>query len=536
MQKNGKIFKINHLFLLCTIGIIFMGCKNSEKKKQDEVDYQNAKEEAVVIPEKVTLIGNSASPRPLRNMAFVDYSYFYGGNHEDTSKEVLNSDKGSMNITLGAIEQPQIVEVFAIGDDNLYNTRLFVTPGDSLSFEAKNGKFVFSGQNSPHYNFFTELDSTSNEWAENGFQGNIDEYKRAISKIHERRKKTLKNYLKQYPSLSQEFITQVRAELEFEYLYNLMHPRSIKSDIPNVYLNDMNGIISTISNQNNTNEDVINLRTYFDNIDIEEFNRPDLINNDYFKRSLISFIRYYFVPTQYLNYTEENFNAELKYIKENLDKDLKDFAIGKVIEDYYNKGFGQGQQDKEVLESEIARYKERSLKPSYVKAITKIEQDLNLNNIKLPAVTMNEKLIDLNGDTLTLGDVFDMTEHKIKAINFWGPLCTPCETDIRKSKVFKERMSTEENMEFIYISVIENEKAREWKKRSEALKNYLNTEHQYKMLDVKSSVLLDFLKVSNNKSVMIPKFSIIDAQERILQNNAPKPSDSLAFTRSLKGI
>ena len=534
-KKRKKSTVISFIFL-CQMVILLLGCENHTKKNKGASTKPIINNESIITPEKVTLIGNSDDPLPLRNIAIVNYSYFFGTNHQNISKEVRGKDKDSLNIDIEALEQPQIMEVFAIGEDKFYNTRLFITPGDSLSFRINNGKITFSGKNAAHYNFFTKLDSSRYVYAENGFHGNIDEYKRNTEAIYTRRKVKFENYLKQYPDISQEFTTQVRAELKFEYLYNLINPRSIKSKIPGTYLNDLDGIISTITKRGNNNEGLLNLEAYLDDTNLEEFNRPELLNSDYFKRSLIAFIRHYFLQTEYLDYTEENFNAELNYIVENLEGELEDYAIGRLISDYYDKGFGQGEKDRSFLKTKIASYKKRYLKPSYLNTITEIEQYLKSNNLNIPVSALNEKVIDLDGDTLKLREVFDTTANKLKVLNFWGPICTPCENDIKKSKAFKDRISIRKNLEFIYISVIDNETFEEWKKRTKSLENQLNTEYQYKMINAKKSKLLDFLKVRNNDEIMIPKYSIINTQGKVIFNNLPKPSDSLAFRRALLEI
>ena len=56
------------------------------------------------------------------------------------------------------------------------------------------------------------------------------------------------------------------------------------------------------------------------------------------------------------------------------------------------------------------------------------------------------------------------------------------------------------------------------------------------MINAKKSKLLDFLKVRNNDEIMIPKYSIINTQGKVIFNNLPKPSDSLAFRRALLEI
>ena len=68
------------------------------------------------------------------------------------------------------------------------------------------------------------------------------------------------------------------------------------------------------------------------------------------------------------------------------------------------------------------------------------------------------------------------------------------------------------------------------------LKDYLLTEHQYKFLNPMSSSLLKFLKVRKNNTIEIPRYVIIDVENKIMLNNAPRPSDSVVFKMALDKI
>ena len=57
-----------------------------------------------------------------------------------------------------------------------YNLQVYVTPGDSISFEIKNKDIFFKGKNAAHYNFFKEMKTL--DLVRPYFYGDLDEYKK----------------------------------------------------------------------------------------------------------------------------------------------------------------------------------------------------------------------------------------------------------------------------------------------------------------------------------------------------------------------
>jgi len=170
----------------------------------------------------------------------------------------------------------------------------------------------------------------------------------------------------------------------------------------------------------------------------------------------------------------------------------------------------------------INEYKEKFTKPSYKEKMAEFEESLDNFNFKLTKDALKSYLINPIGDTTNLGEIFKRTTRKIKVIDFWASWCPPCITEIKNAKYFKNKLANKDNVEWIYISIDRDHE--NWLKTSLELQEYFNTENQYYLLGGKNSSLGRSLKVNG-----IPRYVIFDSQEKIILDNAPRPSDSLVF-------
>lgn len=126
----------------------------------------------------------------------------------------------------------------------------------------------------------------------------------------------------------------------------------------------------------------------------------------------------------------------------------------------------------------------------------------------------------------------EQTAGKIRYVDFWATWCHPCIADFKVTKDFKRRLSSEANVDFIYISV---ENADHWKENSNLLKEFLVSEHQYRFLEVEDSRMLPFLKVRRASGIIsLPKYTVIDEKGEIISANAPRLADSVGVKKLLK--
>lgn len=515
-MKHNKLLYITTLLLLFSL---LFACK----KDKTTTSVSTKQTSATKTYKPIVIRGTSKDKKALEYFNILNYSYLYGTNHKGQNKKVYDS---VYNNTLDSIENPKIIELMSFGDD-FYNTRVLVSPGDSITFTTKKGQLQFSGKNASHYNFYTALDSLKLKWPT--FKNNIKQYKDSCSYVYNAKKLFYKSYVKNNV-VSNNFKSLVSQEIEYEYLYNLMAPRNIKSECTVSYFNNTESVFSTVNKPEKLNsEEIFNPKEYFNNVTIADFKKPELINNDYFKRSLTDFIRHYFVTYDYLDYSEKTFVKEKDFIEKNLDGELKHFAISRLIYDYYKKGFGNSKTNVDILNKVINEYKPLLKNASYVNELTAIQEKTKLLNLELPSIVLDEKLLTIKGDTIQLKDILKQSEGKAKIIDFWASWCSPCITEIKKSSSFKNNLSKEQNVSWIYISIDKNKK--QWLQKSKTLESKLESKQQYLLLNSKYPKLLKYLRIET-----IPRYSILNKNNEVILENAPRPSDSINFKRIINKI
>lgn len=527
MNKLHLIF----FFTFCLVS----SCKSTTESEIDEYDDISIQDADLKASNSVVLIGETDDKKAFDFINILDFSNFFAGRSNYQKELNLNN---SQSIRLDSVKSPRIIEIMMFGENGkFYNSRMFISPGDTIQIQIKNGLLKFDGINAVEHNFYLELDSLYNQWTKNGYNGNINDYKTKSVALEKKREEFFKNYIKEHPEVSKEFVNQVQSELKFEYLYNLVAPRSIKVEGTNTFINNLQGIVSTLENESNIGDgEMIDFEKYFDNITIEEFDQPQLINNDYYKRSLIQLIRHYFTNQQYIDYNEENFETELNYIKNNLKGEIAKYATGRLIHDFFQKGFGQDEFTKKRMQNEIDNFQSQELQPSFRLIADEIENKLEVINTTITETILDEKLIDIYNDTITLRTV--LTNNKnLKLLNFWAfeDRCEPCVLGIKASKSLKQKLNKNDNIEWIHIS-IENNKDK-WLNDIDKLEDFMLGSPQYKVAeDMMRSKLLKYFRIRDNQIIELPRYTLIDYDGTVLLNNAPRPNDSTAFYKAFDKI
>ncbi|WP_405564082.1 TlpA family protein disulfide reductase [Polaribacter sp. Asnod6-C07] len=502
-SKNSFLHKtkyIYYFFLIC-----ILACKS------ENLDIKNPQIQTVKIN------GTSDEKGFNINITIQDDSLLYVTRFKDIKKEV-NGD--AITRTLQNIKNPKLLEFNSFGENTYYRTRIIVTPGDSVSYTLKNGKLEFTGKNQEHYNFYLEMDRDYDAWSKlylNKYNPDFKKYKHQCDSLYNKRLTFFNNYVKNHPTVSEEFKKIIQNDLRLEYLVNVIRPRSeIQSSWSVNTIEDINSIYERADKQEG---DFFDINGYLNNITLEDVNKPEYISYLYFQMSIVPLIRQYFVKSNEIPFSIASFKEELAFLKKNFDQSIVDYATGDLIRDYFNQGFGKDKNTAEFMKNTIKVYKESIKVASTIQTMEDIEQELNTTNKKLPK-ELNELVINLSKDTINFN--YNLRQKKIKVIDFWASWCQPCIEEIIISKDKREQIASKYNVDFLYLSI--DRDTQKWIDKSIDLYEFLPDIKQFKTIDFKKSKLIKFLNLRSSVGITIPRYVILDENNMIIDNNAPKPS------------
>ena len=500
MKKNY------YLFILC-----FLACK-SELKEKEEL--------ATKTPQiqNVKIIGTSDEETFDKSITFHDESLFFVGRFKNIKKEINDNSK---TILLEKIESPKLLEVNSFGKNKYYRTRIIVSPGDSVRYTLKKGKLEFTGKNQDHYNFYLEMDRDYDAWSQlylNKYNPDFKKYKRQCDSLYIKRLNFFNDYLKKHPTVSDEFKKIIKDDLRFEYLVNIIRPRAETQSSWSV--NTSEDLISIYERGDRQEGDFFDINGYLNNITIEEVNQPEYINYMYFQMSIVALIRQKFVKSSEIPYSIASFKKESTFLKENFNQKIVDHAMARLILDYFNQGFGKDSNTAEFMKMTIREYKKSIDDSNIINVMEDIENELNIINKEVPK-ELNELVLNLSKDTINFS--YALQQKKVKIIDLWASWCQPCIEEIIISKGKRERISSEHNVEFLYLSL--DKDTQKWIDKSVDLYQFLPNGKQFKILNQKKSKLIKFLNLKASYGITIPRYVILDENNIIIDNNAPKPSN-----------
>jgi hypothetical protein len=411
-----------YVFGLCLIAIC-LGCKKEiDRKRNNLTDINDAK-----ISEKsngkVIITGTSDDPIALEYINIINNAYLFSKNDKTLKKYILND---TINIEIDLIFKSQSFDILIFGNSSFYRSKIYIGPGETVSFKIRKNKLLFHGKNSAYNNFYILLAENTSDYQNTPYKGNIQNYKKNINEVYNEKLSFLNKYSNN-EQLSKEQAMLLRDMLKYEYLNNLINPISVFDEKSNRYIRTQEGVLPLIENEYNYENQLFNFYDYVDEVKIEDFKKPNMLNNSSeFKNSFDAFIRYYFASNDYLNYTKESFLQQKQFIQENFDDELECYAIARMLREYDVRGFGYSTENSQLIKNTIAEYDSFfSKKPSYKNTMDGIKSSLNSFNFKLSDLALDTKLMGRYGDTTTLNEIFNRSSKRIRVIDFWASWCPP---------------------------------------------------------------------------------------------------------------
>ena len=276
---------------------------------------------------------------------------------------------------------------------------------------------------------------------------------------------------------------------------------------------------------------------FLDTISLQSFNRSDLINNDYFKRSLKTYLKNFVIPLDTMLNEKDSFSLKKNKIRAQLQGPVQYLAIIYLLKEYRAIGFGNDTHTKGLFLAEIEDFKNKELLPSYIKEIESLKNDLELSQTTIPKEVLIEKLRTSTGETITLEELIKRNNTKNTLLSFWSFNDNSTLSEMVNSKAYSDGLLQNNELSIIYISLDKTQD--KWSSVVHNLGEYTSANQHYRIGKKSHSFILKyFFKLPDFKNhwIYVPKWSILDGDNSVFLMNAPNPKDSLVFKGLLHKI
>ncbi|MBO9683990.1 MAG: TlpA family protein disulfide reductase, partial [Flavisolibacter sp.] len=246
------------------------------------------------------------------------------------------------------------------------------------------------------------------------------------------------------------------------------------------------------------------------------------INNELF----IDAVDYVFFGEVYLEYflpknnkaikTVENYLSLKNMIEKQFDGKLEEFWKSLLVRSqYFNKPAVYIAREDSVTNVILASIKDSAARHSLARFV------FNHANRNEDAVK-KLKIVDLNNNVKTIGQVIDEDAGVVKVIDFWASWCVPCIKEGKKLEELKDKLG---NVKVIKISVDEEEK--DWRQAVE--KHGYSAQRQYLIPNKEVEKLTPLIDLSG-----IPRFLIVTKNGRIAFFQGFAPSATAEFLQQIE--
>lgn len=157
----------------------------------------------------------------------------------------------------------------------------------------------------------------------------------------------------------------------------------------------------------------------------------------------------------------------------------------------------------------------------YLKKYVKMTGDSILYNkiveqYNLSADANQLLLKDIQGSTISFQQLLEKHKGKVIYIDFWASWCAPCRKEMEPASELRKQYQGKDVV-FVYLAYNDTESS--WKKavREEKLST---VETNYIILNSKNSKVLENIKLR-----LIPRYIIVNKDGKLIEMNAPRPSD-----------
>ena len=126
------------------------------------------------------------------------------------------------------------------------------------------------------------------------------------------------------------------------------------------------------------------------------------------------------------------------------------------------------------------------------------------------------QLVDNSGKTGTLNEFISAHQGKVIYVDYWASWCAPCIAEMPSAKKLQKELNNK-NIVYLYLST--DRKEEPWQKALKKLE--LQGNINYRIMNADNSMQMEELEIQ-----FIPRYMIYDVNGRLVNKDAPRPSES----------